>query len=57
MAHLLDGFLGMHILRSGVIVGFIINELVSIVENAALMGIVSETIENALDLLKKEVKK
>ena len=57
MAHLLDRFLGMHILRSGVIVGFIINELVSIVENAALMGIVSETIESALDLLKKEVKK
>jgi toxin secretion/phage lysis holin len=57
IANMLDMYLGTAFIRSGVIVGFIINELLSIVENAALMGIVSPALNSALDILKKEVKK
>ena len=55
IAHMLDAYLGVNFLRSGVIVGFIINELISIVENAGLMGITSPIIEEAVEILKKKV--
>ena len=51
----LDAFLGLRLIRDGVIIGFMTNELLSILENAALMGIpVPEALRQALDLLKRE---
>ena len=55
VAHALDAYLGIEFLRSGVIIGFIINELISIVENAGLMGITAPVIEEAIEILKKKV--
>ena len=57
IANALDAYLGTDFIRSGVIVGFMVNELISIVENASLMGIVSPMITEAIDILKKEVKR
>lgn len=57
IANALDIYLGVNFIRSGVIVGFMVNELISIVENAALMGIVSPIISDAIDILKREIKK
>ena len=53
IANALDIYLGVNFIRSGVIVGFMVNELISIVENAALMGIVAPIISDAIDILKK----
>ncbi|MSS58808.1 phage holin family protein [Erysipelotrichaceae bacterium Oil+RF-744-GAM-WT-6] len=42
-------------IRDAVIIGFIANELISIVENAGLMGIpISAVITNAIDVLQKK---
>ena len=57
IANMLDLYLGTQFIRNGVIYAFILNELLSIVENAALMGIVSPIINDAIDILKKDVKK
>lgn len=57
VANALDTYLGVGFIRSGVIVGFMVNELISITENASLMGIVSPVITNAIDILRKEIKK
>lgn len=54
IGNMLDLYLGTHFIRTAVIVGFMANELISIVENAALMGITSPAIENAIELLKKK---
>ena len=54
---MLDRYFGTTFLRSAVIVGFMANELISIVENAALMGVTSPAIENAIELLKKKADK
>ena len=56
-AHMLDGILGVNFIRGAVIVGFSVNELISIVENAGLMGITSPAIENALEVLKERMGK
>lgn len=56
IAHLLDLYLETGFIRSGVIVGFMVNELISIIENAALMGIVSPVLNEAIDIIKKEEK-
>ena len=51
----LDLLMGSHYIRDGVCVGFIANELVSITENAGLMGIpLPETIKKAIHVLKKK---
>lgn len=55
MANALDRYLGVEFLRGAVIGGFMVNELISIVENAGLMGITSEPIEKAIDILKKKL--
>lgn len=48
----LDLLMGTNYLRGSVCVGFIVNEAVSIIENAGLMGVpLSECIVNALYLL------
>ena len=54
----LDMVLGTTVVRDGVIIGFWLNELVSIVENAGLMGIpLPKALTNAIELLRdKEAK-
>lgn len=52
-----DKVLGISILRNAAVVGFIVNELVSIVENAGLCGLtLPEAFTKALDLLQSKGK-
>lgn len=52
IAHRLDLTLGITYIRDAVIIGFMANELISIVENAGLMGIpLPEAITKATDVL------
>lgn len=52
VAHRLDMAIGVDYIRNAVIIGFIANELISIVENAGLMGIpLPKVIQNAIDIL------
>lgn len=52
VAHFLDVLLGVDFVRNGVIIAFITNEFISIIENAGLMGIpMPKVIQKALDLL------
>ena len=55
LANVLDRYLGVEFLKGAVIGGFIVNEVISIIENAGLMGIKSDPIEKALDILKKKL--
>lgn len=53
VANRLDTQIGATYIRDGVCIAFMINEVLSIVENAALMGIpIPAVITNALDILK-----
>jgi len=54
VAHFLDMYLGVTFIRSGIIIGFITNELISIIENAGLMGITAPIIEDAIEILRKK---
>lgn len=55
IAHRLDLAIGVNYIRDAVIIGFMANELISIVENAGLMGIPLPTvIQNAIDILTKK---
>lgn len=50
----IDRALGVDYIRNAIIVGFSTNELVSIIENAGLMGLpIPEAVTNAVELLKK----
>lgn len=52
IAHRLDLAVGTAYLRDAVIIGFMANELISIVENAGLMGIpLPDAVTKAMDLL------
>lgn len=52
----LDMTLGTTIIRDGVCIAFIANELISIIENAGLMGVpIPKPIKKALDLLQSKV--
>lgn len=52
VSHELDVTLGMDYIRSTVIIGFITNEVISLIENAGLMGIKLPTvITNAVEIL------
>ena len=54
----LDALVGTTYIRDAVCIAFITNELLSIVENAGLMGIpIPEIITKAIDLLKSKEKK
>ena len=53
IGNMLDIYLGTEFIRTAVIAGFMANELISLVENAALMGITSPAVENAIELIKK----
>ena len=51
----LDVAVGANYIRDAVCIAFIVNELLSIVENAGLMGIpIPAVITNAIDILKKK---
>ena len=55
IAYRLDLVIGTSYIRDAVIIGFMANELISIVENAGLMGIpMLPVIKEAIDLLKKK---
>lgn len=52
VAYRLDIVIGVDYIRNAVIIGFIANELISIVENAGLMGVpLPKVIANAIDVL------
>ncbi len=54
IAHRLDVSLGTDYIRTAAIIGFIANEMLSIVENAGLMGVpLPETIIKAIEILKE----
>ncbi len=55
MAALLDRVMGTSYIRDAVIIGFIFNESLSILENAGLMGVsYPQSLKNALDLLNRK---
>ncbi|MCI5648631.1 MAG: phage holin family protein [Fusicatenibacter sp.] len=55
IAYRLDLAIGVSYIRDAVIIGFMANELISIVENAGLMGIpLPAVIQNAIDILTKK---
>ncbi|MDY2873061.1 MAG: phage holin family protein [Eubacteriales bacterium] len=55
MAALLDRIMGTAYIRDAVVVGFIFNESLSILENAGLMGVsYPRALKNALDLLNQK---
>jgi toxin secretion/phage lysis holin len=55
IAYRLDIMAGTNYIRNAVIIAFITNELISIVENAGLMGIpIPNVITNAIDVLQKK---
>lgn len=57
IAYRLDLAIGVNYIRDAVIIGFMANELISVVENAGLMGIpLPAVIQNAIDVLTKKVK-
>ena len=57
IAYRLDLTIGVDYIRNAVIIGFIANELISIVENAGLMGIpLPAVIENAIEILTQKSK-
>ena len=52
IAHQLDVVIGVAYIRDAVIIGFITNELISIVENAGLMGVpLPVVVKKAIDIL------
>ena len=54
IAYRLDIVIGVDYIRTAVIIGFIVNELISIVENAGIMGVpIPGVIAKAIDMLKQ----
>lgn len=55
VAHQLDCTMGTEYIRSAVIIAFIVNELISIVENAGIMGVpIPKVVIKAIDVLKQK---
>ncbi len=55
LAHRLDMAVGADYIRSATVIGFMLNELISIVENAGLMGLpLPEVITKAIEILKNK---
>ena len=51
----LDIFLGISYIQDTVVIGFIANEIISLIENAGLMGVpIPKVIINAIDVLQKK---
>ena len=58
VANQLDTVIGVEYIRTAVIIAFIVNELVSIVENGGIMGIpIPGVITKAIDILKSKEEK
>ena len=58
VSHLLDTVLGTNFVRGGVMVAFISNETISIIENAGLMGIpIPVPLKKAIDVLQDREEK
>lgn len=58
IAHRLDLSIGVSYMRDAVVIGFIANELISITENAGLMGVpLPAVITKAIDILKGKSEK
>lgn len=54
VAHYVDAALGLNYIRDGVCIAFMANELISIIENAGLMGVpLPKVLVNAVDILQK----
>ena len=56
IAHHVDMLVGTNFLRDGVIVGYCINELISILENVSLMGVSIKYLDKILDVLQTQQK-
>lgn len=56
IAHHVDMLVGTSFLRDGVIVGYCINELISILENVSLMGVNIKYLDKVLDVLQSQQK-
>lgn len=55
MAHEMDVLLGICYIRDAVVIGFCANEVISIIENAGLMGLpIPEVLRGAIDQLKRK---
>lgn len=55
VAHRLDLVIGTNYIRDAVVIAFIANETISLVENAGLMGLpVPKIVTNAIEVLKKK---
>lgn len=58
IAYRIDLIIGTNYIRDAVVIAFITNELISIVENAGLMGLpLPSVITSAIDILQKRVNK
>ncbi len=58
IAHRLDLAIGTTIIRDAVVIAFIVNEVISITENAGLMGVpVPSPIKKAIEVLKEKEEK
>ena len=58
IAHRLDIALGTTMIRDSVVIAFTVNELISITENAGLMGVpIPKTLTKAIDVLKDKEEK
>ena len=56
IAYRLDLTFGTEYIRDAVVIGFISNELISVVENAGIMGVpVPKRLRQAIDMLKDKV--
>ncbi len=54
-ANQIDVLVGVHYVRDAVIIAFCTNELISILENAGLMGLpIPKAMKNAIEILKKK---
>ena len=57
VAYRLDVQIGTNYIRDAVIIAFCVNEAISIIENAGLMGIpLPEALTKAIDILNKKIK-
>ena len=55
VAYRLDLVIGTNYIRNAVIIAFIVNELISLVENAGLMGVpIPKVITKSVDILQKK---
>ena len=57
IAHRLDLAIGTTIIRDAVVIAFIVNEVISITENAGLMGVPPPPIKKAIEVLKEKEEK